>query len=116
MAFSELEKKRLETLAAAFVERHRPPPRLRAEMDFGFRLSGRSIELFEIRLRWQGAPGETTETPVAKATYVIAQKHWKVYWQRADLKWHSYPGAPTVSSAEKFFAIVSEDKHACFFG
>ncbi|MGH8716972.1 MAG: DUF3024 domain-containing protein [Burkholderiales bacterium] len=28
--------------------------------------------------------------PVAKATYVKAQDVWKVFWQRADLKWHRY--------------------------
>ncbi len=115
MAFSEFEKKRLESLAMASIERRRPPPHLRAKIDLGFRLSGQSIELVEIRPRWQGTPGETTETPIAKATYVMAQKLWKVYWQRADLKWHSYPGAPTVKSAEQFFEIVGEDEHACFF-
>ena len=116
MAFSEFETKRLEKVVGSFIQKHRPPPHIRAELDLAFRISGQSVEIFEIRPRWRGAPGETMEHSVAKATYVRAQDSWKVYWQRADLKWHSYPDAPRVSSIERFLAIVAEDKHACFFG
>jgi len=56
------------------------------------------------------------EHAVAKATYNKARALWKVFWQRADLKWHAYPPAPHVGSVEKFLALVAEDKHACFFG
>lgn len=41
---------------------------------------------------------------------------WKIYWMRADLKWHSYSPAPTVGSIEKFLELVEIDKHACFLG
>lgn len=56
------------------------------------------------------------EHPIAKATFVRTHEIWKVYWQRADLKWHAYPGAPCVGSIERFLAVVAEDQHACFFG
>ncbi len=116
MAFSEFETKRLEKIVGAFINEHRPAPHIRPELDLAFRINGQSIEIFEVRPRWKGAPGETMEYPVAKATYVKTQELWRVFWMRADLKWHAYPPAPQVDSVEKFLTLVAEDKHACFFG
>ena len=116
MAISEFETKRLEKVIGSFIEKHRPPPHIRAELDLAFRINGQSVEIFEVRPRWRGEPGETMEHPVAKATYVKTQALWKVFWMRADLKWHSYPPMPRVGTIEKFLALVGEDKHACFFG
>ena len=92
MALSEFESKQVERAVSRFMEMRRPPPHIRPELDLGYRLSGQSVEIFEIR-------------PV-----------WKVYWMRADLKWHSYGPVPTVGDIEKFLELVENDKHACFFG
>lgn len=116
MAFTEFETKRLEKVVGAFVDRHRPPPHIRPELDLAFRISGQSVEIFEVRPRWEGLPGEVMEQPVAKATYVKTREFWRVLWMRADLKWHGYTPNPQVGSIEKFLALVAEDKHACFFG
>ena len=70
MAISEFETKRCEHIVGAFVDARRPPPRIRPEVDLGYRVSGQSVEIFEIRPVWKGAPGEKMEHPVAKATYV----------------------------------------------
>lgn len=115
MAFSELEYKRIEKAAEAFLEQRRPPPHIREQVDLGFRISGQSLEIFEIRPRWQ-APEEIMEIPIAKATYVKAQKQWKVYWQRANLKWHSYEPHPVVRTVDAFLDLVAQDEYACFFG
>lgn len=56
------------------------------------------------------------ESPVAKATYVKAQKIWKVYWQRADLKWHRYDPDPEVKKIEEFLVVVEKDEFGCFYG
>jgi Protein of unknown function (DUF3024) len=115
MALSELETKRVEKAVLAFLEKRRPPPHVRPKLDLGYRITQQSLELFEIRPRWD-KPSEKMEHPFAKATYVKTTGTWKVFWQRADLKWHGYAPAPQVGSVEKFLAIVDEDKHACFFG
>ena len=115
MALSEFETRRVERTVSAFIELHRPPPHIRPELDLGFRVSGQSVEIFEVRPAWK-EPNKKMEHPVAKATYVKSRAVWKVYWMRADLNWHSYPPAPTVGTVEKFLSLVSEDKHACFFG
>jgi hypothetical protein len=93
----------------------RAPRHIRQELDLGYRLSGLSIEFFEIRPQWDD-PGKIREHPFAKATYVRARKLWKVFWMRADLKWHGYPPVPTVRSIERFLEVVDADEHGCFFG
>ena len=115
MALSEFERKRFERIVGAFIEKRRPPPHVRPKLDLGFRVAGQSIELFEVRPRYD-KPSEKLEHAFAKATYVKAQGVWRVFWQRADLKWHRYDPAPEVPSLEDFLVLVQEDKHACFFG
>ena len=116
MAFSEFEMKRLEKVVGAFIDRKRPPAHLRDRVDLIFRIKGQSVEILEVRPTWRGTPGEITEHPLAKATYVRNSDLWKVFWMRADLKWHAYPPEPQVGTVERFLALVSEDKHALFFG
>lgn len=115
MALSEFETKRAEKAIYAFLEKRRPPTHLRQQVDIGYRIAGQSVEIFEVRPRWN-KPDEMLEHPIAKATYVKRTEVWNVYWQRADLKWHRYEPTPQVGSLEKFLALVDEDKHACFFG
>ncbi len=115
MAFSELELKRIEKLADSFLEKRRPPVHLRKELDLGFRIDGNSIIIFEIRPFWKD-PEKIIEHPVAKTTYLKKNNLWKVYWQRADLKWHGYEPDPEVKTLEEFFKIVAEDEYCCFWG
>lgn len=115
MAVSEFELRKIEKEVASFVERRRPPPRIRDEVDLGYRVKGQSVEIFEIRRLWRH-PGEKIEEAVAKATYVKTHGIWKVYWQRADLKWHRYDPVPEVDSLSDFLNLVDHDEYACFFG
>jgi hypothetical protein len=116
MAISEFETKRYERIVGAFVDARRPPPHVRPELDLGYRVTGQSVEIFEIRPVWKGAAGEKTEHPVAKATYVKSRGIWRVYWQRADLRWHRYEPNAEVQSLDEFLKIVERDEYACFFG
>jgi len=115
MALSEFETKKIEKAIAAFMVKCRPPVSLRSKLDLGYRISGQSVELFEIRPRWN-MPEHLMESAYAKATYVRTRKVWKIYWMRADLKWHGYFPVPEVSSIEEFLGIVDQDEYACFKG
>jgi hypothetical protein len=116
MSFSEFETKRFEQIVQRYVDQHRPPPQIRPELDLGYRVNGQSVEIFEIRPVWRGLPGEKMEQPVAKATYVKSRSIWKVYWQRADLKWHRYDPDSEVKSLEDFVAVIEKDEFCCFYG
>ena len=115
MAFSALELRRFERDLAKFMERRRPPPSIRPKLDIGSRISGHSVELFEIRPDWQDN-SKLRESPVAKATYVRTQNRWRVFWMRRDLKWHGYEPNLEVHSLEAFLAVVDRDELCCFFG
>jgi hypothetical protein len=116
VAFAELERARVRRALDVFMKQRRPPPHIRPKLDLGFRISGQSVEIFEIRPRWRGPPDEKRESPIAKATYVRARGIWRVFSQRRDLKWHGYEPRPEVKSVEQFASLVSEDAHSCFFG
>ena len=115
MAISEFEIKRVEKLVGQFVESKRPPSHIRNELDISFRISDQSFEIFEIRPQWDD-PTKKTEGPIAKATYVKINKVWKLYWMRADLKWHNYKPFPTSKSLEKILEVIEQDPHGCFWG
>ncbi len=115
MPFHDLEQKKIENALIAFMKRERPPESVRPQLDLGFRIDGQSVELVEIRPHWK-EPSVTITQAYAKATFVRVQKVWKIYWQRADLKWHAYQPHPTATTIEEFLAVVSADQYACFYG
>ena len=115
MAISEFETKRIEKIVGQFVEKRRPKPEIRPELDIGFRLTDQSFEIFEIRPQWNN-PTEKMESPVAKATFVKNKNEWKLFWMRADHKWHRYEPLPTTKSLEKILEEIDQDPYACFWG
>lgn len=107
----EKAKTQIET----FVESRRPPEHIRSKVDIGYRITGQSFEIFEIRPRWN-QPEIIDEIPVAKATYVKSRKVWKLYWMRADFKWHGYKPLPETKSLRDVLNEINEDPHGCFWG
>lgn len=115
MALSESELSRCEQLVSEFIQKRRPPPHLRALVDLAFRITGQSIEIFELRPHYLDK-GRIIEGPIAKATYNKSKLSWKVFWPRADMKWHRYQPKPDVGSVEEFLDLVQRDDYGCFFG
>jgi hypothetical protein len=115
MALSELEIARARRTIGDFIERRRPPPHIREQLDFAYRITGQSVELLEVRPVWD-RPTEKMERPFAKATFVRTQNLWKVYWRRADLRWHLYEPAPEVAGLPEFLGVVEEDAYGSFWG
>ena len=115
MAFTEFESKRYEAVARQFVEKQRPPAHVRKQLDLKFRMNGQSVELFEVRPHWRN-PDEILENAVAKTTYVKSQEVWKLYWQRADLRWHRYDPTPEAETLDAVLEAVRKDPYGCFFG
>src|SRR5579863_3787152 len=90
-AMDTLDRSKVSKGVRAFLDKRRPPEAMRAKLDFGFRFHNQRIELIEIRPRFNG-PGKT-EHSFAKATFIKARGHWKIYWMRGNLKWHPYEPA-----------------------
>ena len=98
-----------------FIARKRPPEHIRPKLDLGYKIEGQSVIVFDIRPKWN-KPEVIQEIPVAKTTFVKAKNHWKIFWMRSDMNWHSYSPQPTVKTISAFTKIVEEDKHHCFWG
>lgn len=98
-----------------FLSRIRPPEHYRPKLDIGYTIEGQSVYVSEIRPQWD-QPEIIRAYPIAKATFIKAKNHWKVYWIRADLKWYSYTPKPTVKTISAFTKLIEEDTHHCFWG
>ena len=109
--------KTVETIEGleSFLEKNRPPEEIRKELDLSYRIEGSSVIIFELGPFWN-MPDEIMECNIAKATYVKSKGYWKVFWQRADLKWHSYSPCTTVKNIKEFVRLVEEDSYGCFWG
>ncbi|MEX0771176.1 MAG: DUF3024 domain-containing protein [Balneolaceae bacterium] len=115
MAFTKQEEEQYEAVVRKFIDRRRPSPEIRSELDIGCSIRGQSIEIHEIRPQWN-KPVIKRKYPVAKTTWVQTQKKWKIYWMRADLKWHAYDPLPEVERLEEFLEEVDRDPGGCFWG
>jgi hypothetical protein len=97
------------------LQKRRPQEEIRHKVDLAYRIDNQSVLIFEIRSKWNN-PKEFIENPIAKTTWVNTRDHWKVFWLRADLKWHGYKPVPYVKSIYDFIELVDKDKHGCFWG
>ncbi|HMG92603.1 MAG TPA: DUF3024 domain-containing protein [Chryseolinea sp.] len=114
-AVDNLELLHIIEVMEGFLERMRPPEQMRAQLDIGYKIDGQSVIIHEIRHYWDHPP-RIIYPDVAKATFVKGKNHWKVFWQRANLKWYPYDPKPTVTSLKDFVKLVEEDKLHCFWG
>jgi len=115
MALSQFEQKRVEVEIGRYVESKRPPEKIRDQVDLGFKIEDQSVILFELRPQWK-KPKVKTEMAFAKATYLKSKDLWKIYWMRANGKWHQYEPNPEVDQLIDFLNLVEADEHACFWG
>lgn len=114
MALDEFDHAMTEVKMDSYLEKTRPPAHIRPELDLGYKIENQSVILFEIRPHFQ--TNERMEIGYAKTTYSKTDNIWKVYWHRADGKWHRYEPTPSVNRIEDFMELIDEDKYACFKG
>ena len=103
MAFSELELKRIEQTVGEFCQK-RSPAHLKDKVRLEYSVKGHEVVIVERRPRWDNR-NEWTDSPVAKLKCIRSANKWRLYWQRADLKWHEYPGS---SSSDRISDLVQE--------
>ena len=115
MAIDTLQTLDIIEVMENFLARKRPPEHIRPKLDIDYKIEEQSIIIFEKRPQWD-KPEIIREHGVAKTTFVKAKNQWKVFWMRADLKWHSYTPKPIVNFVEEFIKLVEEDKQHCFWG
>ena len=97
-----------------FLEDLRPAPDTRAQLDYRYKVEGLSVLLFEVRPAWDN-PKETLERAFAKITYTRTRDSWKLFWMRANGRWHPYDPAE-YPSLEDALATVRWNDMGCFLG
>ena len=116
MAFTEFEiAEHTAVIERVFWSKRRPSLSIRDRMREGQRLEGQSVELFFVRPLFSD-PTRHTEESIAKLTFVRASGAWRIFWKRADGKWHRYPPVPQAPTLEAALRVVDQDANACFFG
>ena len=98
-----------------FLSKRRPPPELRDKVDYRADIYGQDVTLISVRPAY-GDETRKAEYPFAKARWVGTRKVWRLFWMRADLKWHSYQPLPESPSIGTLLQEVDRDPHCCFFG
>ncbi len=116
MAFTEDETtEHLKVIEDKFWSRRRPPLHLRDRIREGQRMDGQAIELFFVRPVFE-RPGLFTEESIAKVQHMRSRDVRRLFWKRADGKWHAYPPCREVKSLTDALRVIDEDGHHCFFG
>ena len=116
MPFSDIEiAEHTVVIEEHFWARRRPPLHLRDRVREGQRFTDQAIELFLVRPAFD-RPGESVEASIAKVQYVRCSDTWRLFWKRADGKWHRYPPCPETESLVAALGVIHEDANACFFG
>jgi hypothetical protein len=105
----------MEDKIQKLLESIKPPTHIREMVDIGYVFQNNTLELFEIRPRWD-KKDERIKESFAKTRLIKSQNIWKIYWMRASGKWMLYEPNPEVKDIADFFKIVKEDLHHCFFG
>lgn len=95
-----------------YLDKVRPEESIRDQLDLGSKIERQSIELFEIRPVWN-YPSQTMHVLYAKTTYIKTKNKWKMFWMRADLKWHCYTPNFYVNNLKEALEIIDIDKHGC---
>jgi hypothetical protein len=116
MGFNDVEIARYAGLIEKLIwAKRRPPLHLRDKVREGQRIAGYEIELFLVRPLFFD-PARQVESSIAKARYVKSRNVWKVFWKRADGKWHGYAPRSETKTLEEFLELVDQDANGCFWG
>jgi hypothetical protein len=116
MPFTESEiAEHTALIEELFWSRRRPPLHLREKIREGQRLEGLNIELFFARPSIF-RPEQIIEEDIARIQWMRTRKIWKLYWKRADLKWHRYDPLPEAANLAEALRVIDEDAFRCFLG
>ena len=114
MAFTDLEKKQVDSIMQKFWHKHRPPEHARHQVQLSYEIKNQSVEVFLIRVFGQDK-SQTVREPIIKATYVKKLGIWKIYWLRDNMRWYLYEPFPEAVDLETVLQIVVDDYYGCYW-
>jgi hypothetical protein len=115
MAVPDTQLRACLKAVGAFIEKRRPPLHIRPKLDFRADIKGSDVVIVEVRPSFRNKR-RIIEHPVAKMKWVDSRQVWRLFWMRADLKWHSYDPLSEAADIDTLLFEVDRDPHCCFFG
>jgi hypothetical protein len=115
VALSETQIQECLRATGAFIAKRRPPPHVRDQLDYRADIRGSTITIVSVRPRFDD-PSSKIDHPIARVRWIGTKKEWRMYWMRADLKWHAYEPASAIRSISDALEEVHRDPYGCFFG
>jgi hypothetical protein len=112
--FSELDLERIDRTVGDLCRR-RSPPEHRHQVRIEYRVTRHEVLIYETRPAFRDA-SRWTEGGIAKLRFVRTAGEWRLFWQRASLKWQSYEPVPSSRDLRDLVAEVDRDPYGCFFG
>nr|WP_309546171.1 DUF3024 domain-containing protein [Providencia rettgeri] len=111
MALNDIEVAQIKRCMNFFMEKRRPAPFIRDEIDLMYEIQDQSVIINEVR----NVMGRTIESSIAKITFNRTQKGWKLFAKNRNDEWEGMFNdlIPTFSDAIK---IVEDDDIGIFFG
>jgi DUF3024 family protein len=116
VAFSEIELKKIDKLVGGLC-RSKTKPDIRDQLRFEYEIKNHNVYIWEVRPVFFD-PTQETKHGVARFQFIRTRNRWKLYWMRADLKWHAYEPEPgqAMTDLKEQVAEVENDRYGAFFG
>lgn len=108
-------EKHLFSEMTLWLIKNRPGEDIRPQLDINWRIEKQNLIIYEVRPNFRD-PKNIMHIDIARAAYIKSRNHWKIYWKRADLKWHGYEALPQVTEIKHFLKEVDKDPYGCFWG
>jgi hypothetical protein len=115
MALTELQLRECLRAVGAFISKRRPRPAIRDKLDYRADIDGVNVTIVAVRPAYKDAT-RLVDEPVARTRWIGTRQVWRLYWMRADLKWHRYEPFPESPRIAAVLSEVDSDPHGCFFG
>ena len=114
MAFADIDRQKIKNEVGELCLL-KSPAHLKDKLRFEYQIEKQNVIIYEIRPVWND-PTEFTRAPMAKLTYVKSQGVWKLYWQRANMKWVKYEPKESSKELSTLVQEIHHDALGCFFG
>lgn len=114
MSFTDVQLQRIKKEVGGLCTK-RTPADLSDKLRCEYEVDKQSVIIYEVRPAWD-QPSEVTRFPMAKLTYVISRKAWKLYWKRANMKWVAYEPKESSRNIGDLVKEIDNDEYGCFFG
>lgn len=114
MPIPPLELEASKKYLSRFCE-ERIPHEIRDKVTLSFEVQKNSLILFENRPRYND-PTRWLSVSIAKFTYVVKSREWRLFYQDRNLKWRSYFPLPRAERLPDLIKEVELDPNCIYWG